>query len=85
MSLIQSSDYSRHAFLAIAGTGAVVQGGCAVTEQEQIRSLLLKAALNRGRQPGSHPALPITANEFANAAQDAVEAAHMIAIILGAS
>jgi len=56
-----------------------------VTEQEQIRSLLLKAVLNRGRQPGSHPALPITANEFANAAQDAVEAAHMIAIVLGAS
>ena len=74
MSLIQSSDYSRRAFLAIAGAGAVVLGGCAVTEQEQTRSFLLKAALNGGRQPGSHPALPITANEFANAAQDAVEA-----------
>ena len=56
MSLIQSSDYSRRAFLAIAGAGAVVLGGCAVTEQEQTSSFLLKAALNGGRQPGSHPA-----------------------------
>ncbi len=71
---MHSSDYSRRAFLAIAGAGAVVLGGCAVTQQEQIRAFLLKAALNGGRQPGSHPALPTTANEFANAAQDAVEA-----------
>jgi len=74
MSAIHSSDYSRRAFLALAGAGVVSLGGCAVTQQEQIRAFLLKSALNGGHQPGSHPALPTTANEFANAAQDAVEA-----------
>ena len=74
MAPIHSSDYSRRAFLAVAGTGVVALGVCAVTQQEQIRPFLLKAALNGARQPGSHPALPTTASEFANAAQNAVEA-----------
>ena len=74
MSPIHSSDYSRRAFLAAAGAGVISLGGCAVTQREQIRPFLLKAALNGGRQPGSHPALPTTADEFANAAQSAVEA-----------
>jgi uncharacterized protein (DUF849 family) len=45
-----------------------------VTQQEQIGPFLLKAALNGGRQPGSHSALPTTAIEFSNAAQNVVEA-----------
>ena len=74
MSAIHSSDYSRRASLALAGAGVVSLGGCAVTQQEQIGPFLLKAALNGGRQPGSHSALPTTAIEFSNATQNVVEA-----------
>ena len=74
MDLIRYSECSRRAFLSAAGAGVVALVGCAVVQREQMRPLLLKGALNGGRQPGSHPELPTTADEFIRAARDTVEA-----------
>ena len=52
-------EWSRRDFLAVAGLGVCTLGGCGVAPSGSTETRLLKAALNGGRQPGSHPALPV--------------------------
>ncbi len=65
---------SRRDFLAVAGAGVLTLGGCDAARRGSTGTTLLKAALNGGRQPGSHPTLPTTPDAFAEAARRAVEA-----------
>ena len=65
---------SRRDFLAVAGAGVLTLGGCDAARRGSTGTTLLKAALNGGRQPGSHPALPTTPDAFAEAARRVVQA-----------
>jgi len=67
-------EWSRRDFLVVAGLGVCTLGGCGVAPSGSTETKLLKAALNGGRQPGSHPALPTTPDAFAEAARRSVEA-----------
>lgn len=73
-----STQWSRRAFLtvagAVAGTGVFALGGCATAPRGRTGTVLLKGALNGGRPPGTHPALPTTPDAFAGAALSAVRA-----------
>ena len=64
--------WSRRDFLA-ATAGVFALGGCGAARRQSAGTRLLKAALNGGRQPGTHPALPMTPDEFAEAARRVVE------------
>ena len=66
--------WSRRDFLAAAGAGVFTLGGCGAARRGSTGTTLLKAALNGGRQPGSHPALPTTPDAFAEAARRVVRA-----------
>jgi uncharacterized protein (DUF849 family) len=65
MFTIHSSDYSRRAFLALAGAGVVSLGGCAATHihvrdseaNESLRSEDIATVLNAGRS--TIPSIPI--------------------------
>ena len=65
---------SRRDFLAAAGAGFVALWGRGAAQGGRTVPALLKAALNGGRQPGTHPALPTTPDAFARAARGAVRA-----------
>lgn len=65
---------TRRNFLAAAGLGAFTLGGCGAARRGATGTTLLKAALNGGRQPGSHPALPTTPDAFAEDARRVVQA-----------
>ena len=66
------SAWSRRDFLAAAGAGVFTLGGCGAARRGSTGTTLLKAALNGGRQPGTHPALPTTPAAFAEAARRVV-------------
>ena len=72
------TQWSRRDFLAVAGAaagaGVVALEGCAAAPQGRTGTVLLKGALNGGRPPGTHPALPTTPDDFARAALSAVRA-----------
>ncbi len=70
----RSGPWSRREFLAAAGAGVLTLGACDAAPPQSAETRLLKGALNGGRQPGSHPALPTTPDEFAEAARGAVQA-----------
>ena len=98
MSTIHSSDYSRRAFLALAGAGVVSLGGCAATHihvrdseaNESLRSEDIATVLNAGRS--TIPSIPIGISTHFGIIGDAeqrheivAEAAHAIAKISGNS
>ena len=62
---------SRRAFLAVAGLSVA---GLAARQGGRTGTALLKGAINGGREPGTHPALPTTPQAFAEAARGAVMA-----------
>ena len=68
-----TAEWSRRDFLA-AAAAAVAWEGRGAAQRERIGAGLLKAALNGGRPPDTHPALPTTPDAFARAARGAVQA-----------